>query len=252
MIYEPKGKAAEYAFLAVNHYTGCVGGCDYPCYMADMFRKKKVQPPFDQPRAKANVVKLTRRAAQKYQDTTQRVQLCFSTDPYQPLDRKLKLTRSVLEIFDEFNIPFQVLTKFGPAAEWDFDLYKPTDMFGCTIISTHPDWTGLHEPGTASYMDRCSALIGAKNKGIQTWLSLEPVIDADEAIKVIQYTRYFVDLYKIGKVNYADSDIDWNAFALRAVEMCNRWDKKYYLKESLAAELKADEFINTDWREIEN
>ena len=45
MIYEPKGKAAEYAYLAINHYTGCVGGCDYPCYMADMFRKKKVQPP---------------------------------------------------------------------------------------------------------------------------------------------------------------------------------------------------------------
>ena len=31
-IYEPKGRAGEYAQLAVNLWRGCPHGCTYPCY----------------------------------------------------------------------------------------------------------------------------------------------------------------------------------------------------------------------------
>jgi len=247
MIYEPKGKAAQYAFLAINHYTGCSHGCDY-CYMKRMFEQKKVSPPFEQSRAKERVAELTKAACKKYSGTNKRVQLCFSTDPYQPLDEELKLTRTVLWLLGEYRIPFQVLTKGGLRAVRDFDLYGKHDLFGCTLTTTDEEWIASIEPRAASFVDRCSALIKAKSKGIATWVSLEPVIDADEAVKVIRYTHAFVDHYKIGKLNYGITAVDWADFARRAVDECHKVGVSYYLKESLAELLEPHEFENTDLR----
>jgi DNA repair photolyase len=249
MIYEPKGEAAEYAYLAINHYTGCTGGCDYPCYMRQMFEQKKVQPAFDQPRVKKDAWKHIK-SVEKHAGTKKRVQLCFSTDPYQPFDDKIALTRAVIVGLKAHNIPMQILTKFGTRACRDFELYGKRDLFGSTIVSTDEGWISEHEPKAACYSDRCAALIRAKAAGIATWVSLEPVIDPGEALKVIRYTHSFVDHYKIGKLNHASSNVDWKDFAHRAVDECHKVGALYYLKASLAACLEPHEYENTDWRMI--
>ncbi|MCE5185100.1 MAG: hypothetical protein LLF76_03125 [Planctomycetaceae bacterium] len=248
MIYEPKGEAQEYAYLAINHYTGCAHGCDY-CYMRRMFEQKKMDPPFDQPRVKDGAWQKIKSVA-KYEGTKKRVQLCFSTDPYQPHDDRIALTRAVIMALRAHNIPMQILTKGGTRACRDFELYGCNDLFGCTLTTTNSEWVSTHEPHAAPYLDRCGALIKAKSLGITTWVSLEPVIDADEAIKVIRYTNPFVDHYKIGKLNHAASSVDWKDFARRVVDECHKVGAMYYLKSSLASLLEPHEYENTDWREV--
>jgi DNA repair photolyase len=249
MIYEPKGKAAEYARLAINHYTGCSHGCDY-CYMKRMFEQKKVSPPFDAPRVKDKCLPLLAASCKKYAGTDKRVQVCFSTDPYQPLDDTVKLTRAVLAMLHDYKIPFQVLTKGGLSAVRDFDLYGTDDLFGVTLVSTDPDWLAGMEPAAAPFEERVGSLIRARAKGIKTWVSLEPVIDAAEALKVIRWTHAVVDLYKIGQLNYGITAVDWKDFARRAVDECHKVGALYYLKESLATLLEPQEYANTDWRMI--
>jgi hypothetical protein len=53
--------------------------------------------------------------------------------------------------------------------------------------------------------------------GIFTWVSVEPVVDPAEAIKVVETLRGEVDLWKIGKLNHdreREASIDWHRFLM--------------------------------------
>jgi DNA repair photolyase len=252
LIYCPKGEAREYAFYGINHYIGCSHGCAY-CYMRKMHQRFPGID-FDTPRAKAEPVDFIRALSKeslKFAGTQKRVQLCFATDPYIPLDGELKLTRAVIHLLREMDIPFQVLTKGGDLAQRDFDLYGPNDLFGVTL--TQPDADEITEelePFAASPAQRIENLKVAHGRGIKTWVSLEPVLWPADSLKIIDRTWEFVDLYKIGKLNPTGPITNelYRKFAVDAVDMCNTGRNKYYLKESLAKLLPAGSFHNTDWR----
>ena len=75
---------------------------------------------------------------------------------------------------------------------------------------------------------------------IQTWASLEPVIDPVQSLQIIRETKDFVDEYKIGRWNHdprADR-IDWKAFGEETIELCRMLGKKFYIKKDLAVFLK--------------
>ena len=54
-------------------------------------------------------------------------------------------------------------------------------------------------------------------------------INLDQMIKHFP----FVDLYNIGKMNYAPSDIDWPWFGAECERLCKVYHKRYYIKEDL-------------------
>ena len=81
-------------------------------------------------------------------------------------------------------------------------------------------------------------LCAAQNKGIKTWVSFEPVINAENVLDAIE-TLHFVDKVKIGKLNYYPSDIDWAAFGKAAEDMCKACGVDYYIKESLRKVMEA-------------
>ena len=249
IIYRPKGKAAEYSHLAANLYTGCDHNCTY-CYVPKMpnwrdrdFYKTPAAP-------RKDVIEKLRKEAPKYRGTDERVLLCFSGDPYCPLEAEYELTRRAIEIFREFDIPFQVLSKGGTLAARDFNLYGPNDAYAGTLTFLDRARSRQFEPGAAIPESRMLAMEIAHAKGIHTWVSLEPVIDADETIAIIETTHKFVDLYKIGKLNYAQSDIDWRQFAIRAIETCRKYRRDYYIKAELAEHLKDFDFLSVDNRKV--
>jgi DNA repair photolyase len=249
IIYQPGGEALEYAYLGLNHYIGCNHRCSY-CYMRAMDKRYGTLD-FDNPRAKKDVLELLESDCQKIAGTEQRVHLCFATDAYQRIDQEHKLTREVIKLLRKHTIPFQVLTKGGECAGRDFDLYGRNDLFGVTLTSLREDWTIYHEPMAAPPSHRMAALHAAKQKRIKTWVSLEPVIDAAEAFRIIETTAGYVDLYKIGKLNHQKNPgVNWRQFAADVVGVCNRLGKKYFLKSSLAKYLDASAYENTDWRII--
>jgi DNA repair photolyase len=250
VIYVPGPAAREYAHLGLNHYSGCSYGCTY-CYMKAMGQKYKTLR-FDQPRAKLDVLRGLEADCRRLAGTRERVHLCFSTDPYQPLDEKEELTRKVLEMFRRYGIPFQVLTKGGLRALRDFDLYGGVDLFGVTLTTLDRLQAERWEPEAAIPMDRVKSLQVAHGRGIRTWVSLEPVIDPDAALQVIRETHEVVDLYKIGRIAHTDMgfSVNWRHFAVAVVGLCRSLGVKYYIKESLAKYLKAGDYENTDWRVV--
>jgi hypothetical protein len=55
----------------------------------------------------------------------------------------------------------------------------------------------------------------------------------------VKETHKFVDLYKIGKLNYAKSDVEWQKYTIRMIDLCSELGVKHYIKRDLAKFLPA-------------
>ena len=75
----------------------------------------------------------------------------------------------------------------------------------------------------------------AKKFGIKTWVSFEPVLYPEQTLKLLDVTYNFVDLFKVGKLNYhkKQSIIDWNKFYLNITEKLKKYNKDFYIKKDL-------------------
>ena len=247
VIYRPGGRALEYSLLALNHYTGCGHGCTY-CYVPSVLHIPVSQ--FNEPRVRKNVLEFLAKEAPRYACTDERVLLCFTCDPYQPLDDKEKLTRSVIKVLKENDIPFQVLTKGGLRATRDFDLYQAGDAFATTLTYADKRESAEKEPVAALPAERIEAIRIAHERKIETWVSLEPVVDVEQTLALIRMTHEFVDLYKIGKLNHYRSLINWREFGIKAIDLCHKLQKRYYVKRDLAESLNGVEFTSIDTRRV--
>ena len=246
-IYRTKGRAAEYAYLAIKPYRGCGHGCKY-CYGPAVTRDQDF---FRCVAERKDVLDTVRRQAPKLTGNRQRVLLSFITDPYQPLDDVTRTTRALLEILRQNKIPFTTLTKAGKRATRDLDLFGPDDMFGMTLTFIDLEKSIQVEPYAALPDDRITALKTAYNAGIRTWVSLEPVIDPAQSLELIRRTYKFVTHYKIGKLNHHKCTItagQWRQFGIAAINLCRKYHVSYYIKTDLAAYLNGVDFENTDTR----
>ena len=235
-IYEPKGRAGEYAELSLNLWLTCSHGCRY-CYCPGMLHKSReefhqVAPP------REGVLEALREKAPQYSGDPRRVLLCFMCDPYQPHEDGL--TREALEILVENNVRFAVLTKGGMRAVRDFDLYADgMGTFGTSLSFSWASNSRMWEPWAAGVADRVDAIIRAHEMGIATWLSIEPVIDPLEACMLVEHQEHHIDEFRVGKLNHHPhaATVDWQAFALEVRETLERTGKRYLIKKDLAAYL---------------
>jgi DNA repair photolyase len=239
-IYAPAGQAGEYAPLAANPYRGCGHACSY-CYVPLMLKMKR--PEFDAGAvARPNYLDHLRKDARKYQAAriTEQVMLSFTTDVYSPFDRSL--TRPTIEILREYGLGFCVLTKGGLRALVDIDLYRPErDAFASTMTSLDESFSLKWERNAATPTERMAALIAFHKNGIFTWVSLEPTLDCESSLAIINRTHEFVDLFKIGRVNYLPmtKTTDWKSYTERMVELCAKLGVAHYVKKDLQAFLPA-------------
>lgn len=234
IIYAPKGQASEYSALAANPYRGCGHKCAY-CYVPNVLRMNRKQ--FDSAALERAeyITKLTR-DAKKYQHLgiTEQVMLSFTTDPYHPFDTSL--TRKTLEVLADHGLGFCTLTKGGARALRDIDLFRPDrDAFASTLTSLDDDFSRKWESGAALPGDRINALKEFHNAGIFTWVSLEPTLNIESSLSIIQETHEFVDLFKIGRANYLPmtKTTDWKDYTERAIELCNNLGVNHYIKKDL-------------------
>jgi DNA repair photolyase len=236
IIYTPRGRAQEYSPLAANLFSGCVHGCKY-CYAPACLRRKP-EDFHGKTIVRKDVLDIIEKDLKKIQpslfdDDLPPVLLCFTTDPYQPNESK-EITRQALELFRWYDYPFQVLTKGGMRAALDFDLFSGKDAFASTLTFLDESLSKEWEPFAASPSDRIEAIKLAKQKGIHTWVSFEPVLDADQVFQLYEATKDFVDLYKVGKCSGTYSNvIDWAAFAGEIIRRMEDDGKNYYIKNDL-------------------
>ena len=226
-IYVPKGKAKEYGDYALNIYMGCPNRCPY-CYAPSVLRRdKEIFHSIVEPRK--NIVEETRKQLEREGITGKLIHLCFTCDPY-PVGYDSDATRQIIKILKDHGNHVQILTKGD--GKGDFDLLDDEDWYGITYDGSK---VGLYDPEK-----RLADLRIAKEHGIKTWVSFEPVLDADRVLGCLEIAKY-IDLFdkvKIGKLNYHPSGIDWNKFGHEAEEICKKYGIDYYIKESLREEMK--------------
>jgi DNA repair photolyase len=160
------------------------------------------------------------------------------------------LTRKILQLLKSHHIPFQILTKNGIDSQRDFDIYGPEDAFAVTLTFINDKQSLEYEPGASLPNQRIEALKRAKEVNIHTWVSLEPVIDAEQSLELIRQTYSSVDLYKIGMLNYSQSSISWRKFGMAAVNLCRELKKNYFIKSELNEYLQGFSYYNSDNRKI--
>jgi DNA repair photolyase len=235
VIYEPRGKAREDCERAVNLFHGCDHGCLY-CYAPSATYKTREE--FAMVRNRPGIVEQIRKEAPAHKDCE--VLLCFTCDAYSKFASYTDITRQAIKSLHAGGCKVTILTKGGLRSLRDFDILHPGDKYGATLTFMTDGDTCEWEPGAASPAERMFCLEEAHKRGITTWVSLEPVIDPEASLALIEYTSHFVDFFKVGRWNYdrRANEIDWGSFVARALAMLKKYKKQYMIKKDLAVFLK--------------
>ncbi len=252
-IYKPKGRAEEYCDYAINIYTGCTHGCVY-CYAAKMHHRYHPDQPFNENvHVRDGLIEALDKQLQSGKYEGKMIHLCFACDPYPESfikDKTLEFnpnsiewidtmpTREAIKLLKAAGCRVQILTKGGIDAARDLDLLDCNDSFGVSI-SCNTIMASNIEPEAMSPYVRLLILDKAKELGIPTWVSCEPVYEPEAIYTLITKYNDSIDFYKIGKLNHYPSDINWKEFGNKCVELLEARGLKYYIKADLKKEMEA-------------
>jgi DNA repair photolyase len=98
---------------SINPYRGCEHGCTY-CYARPAHAYMGLSPGLDFESKlffKPEAAKLLEKELSKPGYVPDPIHIGGNTDPYQPVEKSLRITRSVLEVLDRFNHPCSIITK---------------------------------------------------------------------------------------------------------------------------------------------
>ncbi|MBV8603224.1 MAG: PA0069 family radical SAM protein [Pelomonas sp.] len=167
---------------SINPYRGCEHGCIY-CFARPTHSYLNLSPGLDFETkiiAKTNAAALLR--ASLARPGYEVLPLCIgtATDAYQPVERKLGITRAIIEVLGEFRHPFSMLTK-SSGVERDLDLIAPLAAQGlCTVyvsITTLDNELARRlEPRAAAPARRLRTLRALAEAGVPTGVSVSPLI----------------------------------------------------------------------------
>lgn len=167
---------------AVNPYRGCEHGCIY-CYARPTHAYLGYSPGLDfETRLvfKPDVAELLEKELRKPGYTPSVMALGSNTDPYQPIERTLKLTRSVLEVLDRFNHPVGIVTKSAGVLR-DLDILS--SMARRNLVRVHLSITTLDarlarvmEPRAATPMRRLQAVAELTAAAVPVGVLTAPMI----------------------------------------------------------------------------
>jgi DNA repair photolyase len=169
---------------AVNPYRGCEHGCIY-CYARPTHAYLGYSPGLDFETKlvfKPDVAELLEKELRKPGYMPKTLALGSNTDPYQPVERTLKLTRSVLEVLDRFNHPVGIVTKSSGVLR-DLDILS--SMARRNLARVHMSITTLDarlarimEPRAATPARRLHAVAELTRAGVPTGVLAAPMIPA--------------------------------------------------------------------------
>lgn len=247
-IYQPKGKAREYAAWACNFYNGCSGMCDY-CYC----KKPPLSSTMGQSKPEIKkCFKDEKHALQIFEkeliqnlDDLKKYGLffSFSTDPC--LKETIQMTYMAMFICKEYDVPVVLLTK---QTWWVDDFIKDINSLapgmklavGFTITNKSEK-----EPGCATHTERVRALSALHDSWIDTWVSLEPIFSVTDGLLCIKDTISVTDHYKAGILSGSKwSPKDLRNLIFSASHLANEnMGASFYWKDSIIqqAEISRDE-----------
>jgi DNA repair photolyase len=167
---------------AVNPYRGCEHGCIY-CYARPSHAWLGYSPGLDFETKllfKPEVAELLEKELRKPGYVPRSLALGSNTDPYQPIERTLKLTRAVLGVLDRFNHPVSIVTKSAGVLR-DLDIL--TSMAARKLARVYVSVTTLDaglarrmEPRAATPARRLHAIAELSRAGVPAGVMVAPMI----------------------------------------------------------------------------
>ncbi|MYB21267.1 MAG: radical SAM protein [Chloroflexi bacterium] len=174
ILARPTGRLADLDFV-INPYQGCTFACTY-CYAAFFVPEEEQRERWGQwVRVKTNAIAKLRNSRQDLRGKT--VLMSSATDPYQPIEAKLELTRSLLPLLADRGANLAVLSR-SPLVTRDIDLFKTFERINITLsITTDDDEVRKRfEPQCASIDRRFAALRELNEAGFRTRLNVAPLL----------------------------------------------------------------------------
>ncbi|HSV17380.1 MAG TPA: PA0069 family radical SAM protein [Casimicrobiaceae bacterium] len=167
---------------SLNAYQGCEHGCIY-CFARPTHAYHDLSPGIDfetRILAKPNAAALLRSALAKPGYRCSPIAMGTNTDPYQPIEREWKVTRSVLEVLCECEHPFTIVTK-SAMIERDIDLIAPMAArnmarVALSITTLDRELARRMEPRAAAPQRRLETLRRLSDAGIPVGVMTAPVI----------------------------------------------------------------------------
>jgi DNA repair photolyase len=158
----------------LNPYMGCGHACVY-CYAPATLRYDGPDPWGGFVNAKADMPRVLERELRKKKRGV--VGISTVTDPYQPVEAKLGLTRSCLEVLLSKDFPVCIQTK-SPLVLRDLDLIKGfrEKEAGFTVTTLDERISAIIEPGASPPQERLEALKTLASGGIPTWAFVGPMV----------------------------------------------------------------------------
>src|SRR5437773_5055671 len=167
---------------SLNPYRGCEHGCIY-CYARPTHEYLGFSAGLDfesKIMVKTNAPELLRAELESPRWQPQRLVMSGVTDPYQPVERKLRITRGCLEVMAKFRNPVAIITKNRRVTR-DIDILQ--DLAACNAVAVNISVTSLDpnlqrvlEPRTSSPQARLEAITQLRRSGIPTGVMVAPII----------------------------------------------------------------------------
>ena len=221
------GYLREYDY-SLNPYVGCAFGCSY-CYAAFF-------APFDKQASWGDWVRVKRNAALKLSRIRRtlegkRIYMSSATDPYQPVELRLELTRSLLPILAARGACLVVQTR-SPLVTRDIDLLRHFDRV-CVNVSITTDSEAVRrafEPRNPPIEARLGAAAELAEAGIPVAITMTPLLPIEEPHRFAEQVaatgahRFVVDQFAgtSGRLRAGTGDE-----AIGLADRCN-WDAERY------------------------
>ncbi|HEX2620166.1 MAG TPA: radical SAM protein [Phototrophicaceae bacterium] len=176
--------------FTLNPYAGCAFGCTY-CYAAFFAPTQEQQEQWGQwVDVKENALDLLRKK-RKRPLIEQSIYMSSVTDPYQPVERKLELTRSILEEMLRYHRIRLVIQTRSPLVTRDLDLLRQFEHVRVNMTITTDDETvrRAFEPLCASNPQRMEAVSELSDAGINTCVALTPLLPVHDPVSFAHALR---------------------------------------------------------------
>lgn len=225
-----KGFLSSYDY-SLNPYSGCSFGCNY-CYAAFFAFSKQSRDNWGYwVKVKDNAVKLLAKYRKKpLIDKT--IYLSSVTDPYQPIEHSLKMTRLLLqELLDYHQVKLVVQTR-SPLVTRDIDLLQKFDkvQVNMTITTDDEEVRKAFEPLCPANKTRLKAIAKVHTAGIGSCITMTPLLPVANARAFAQHlaetgiNKFIVQNFHMSKGKFVANTRE---AALKMMEQMDWSDKKY-------------------------
>ena len=211
---------------ALNPYSGCEHACSY-CYARFMRRYTRHQEPWGEyVDVKVNAADLL--AVEVRRKKKGQVWVSGVCDPYQPVERRYRLTRSCLQILVRERWPVRVQTR-SPLVTRDIDILAGGEdvEVGFSIGTADDRVRALFEPRAPSVRSRLEALSELHEAGVRTFAMIAPMLPGAEGL--VEVLAGSVDYIMVDRMNYHYGD-----WVYRKHDLLHERSDEYFLDTAQA------------------